>query len=317
MGGSRSIFGSSTQTMKVQFPTDEDGYTGRECPECERFFQLVFGTGIQESIPCYCPYCGHRAAQQDFLTPNQLRLVRSHVARYAVDEIHNALKGLEFDIKPPRGGFGIGLSLKVKRPRRIPLHRYQEPALETPVECSQCTLKYKVYGLYGHCPDCGRHNALQIFETDLDLVLRMLEAARTQPQEFQKKQVESALKDCVASFDAFGRELCSRHAARAVKPAKAEKISFQNLAGAQTNLQQQFSMDLAAGLSSAEWDEAVKAFQKRHVFAHKRGVVDQGYVDKSGDATVTVGHLMPLEEGEVVELVRILRLLANHLSASF
>jgi hypothetical protein len=189
--------------------------------------------------------------------------------------------------------------------------------LETPVECGHCTLRYKVYGLYGHCPDCGRHNALQIFETDLDMVLRMLDAARTQPAELQKKLVENALEDCISNFDAFGRELCSRHSARAVNPAKAEKISFQNLAGAQANLQQQFSIDFAAGLPPAEWDAAVKAFQKRHVFAHKRGVVDQDYIDKTRDTSVTLGHLMPLEEAEIIELLRLLRPLASHLASSF
>jgi hypothetical protein len=41
---------------------------------------------------------------------------------------------------------------------------------------------------------------------------------------------------------------------------KAKAISFQNLAGAQKNVQQLFGIDFAAGLSASEWLSEVLMF---------------------------------------------------------
>ena len=129
-------------SFAIQIPTDDEGFTGREClnPECEGYFKVVFGTGLKgDALPCHCPYCGHTAQHDEFWTQEQIQYLRSVALRTVSDALRKDLKALEFDHKP-RGAFGIGFSMKVEFGRPIPIHRYREPQLETVVTCSDCTL---------------------------------------------------------------------------------------------------------------------------------------------------------------------------------
>jgi hypothetical protein len=292
--------------FKVSLPTDESGYLGRECPNagCKGYFKIVPGTGLSGLTDCHCPYCGHTAAQSEFATPDQIKYAKSIAVREITDAAVKDLKSLEFDIRP-KGAFGVGLSMKVKPGRQHPIHRYREKALETHVECAGCTLKYAVFGVFAYCPDCRQHNSLQILGKNLELVAKMLDMTATADAEVAERLIGNALEDCVSAFDGFAREICRVHAAKSCDPAKAEKVSFQNLEGAKRNLTGLFGFDLAADLTVEEWKAAVRGFQKRHLLSHKMGVVDGEYVRKSGDTEGVVGRKINVDAEEVRELVRI------------
>ena len=147
----------------------------------------------------------------------------------------------------------------------------------------QLHIALRGYGVFAFCPDCGLHNSLQILSKNLELAVKMLDMAATAEADLASRLIENALEDCVSAFDGFGREVCRVHARKSTDPAKAEKISFQNLEGARQNLSVLFNIDLAAGLASDEWKAAVQGFQKRHLFAHKMGVVDEEYIRRTGD----------------------------------
>ena len=90
--------------------TDENGYLGRQCPraECLGYFKVTPGTGIFGDPHCYCPYCGHKAEQDQFFTDEQIEYAKSVVINRVTSALLKDLKALEFDHKP-RGGFGIGI----------------------------------------------------------------------------------------------------------------------------------------------------------------------------------------------------------------
>ena len=52
--------------FSVNIEADEAGYTGRECPKCEKYFKIKFGTGLPEATECHCPYCNHIGPQDEF-----------------------------------------------------------------------------------------------------------------------------------------------------------------------------------------------------------------------------------------------------------
>lgn len=300
-------------SISIHIPTDEDGFTGRECPnpDCLGYFKVEFGTGLQgEGLPCHCPYCGCTASHDQFWTKEQIEYAQSVALRTVTDALHKDLKSLEFDHKP-RGAFGIGFSLKVKPGPLPPIHRYREPRLETEVVCGGCTLHYAVYGVFAFCPDCGQHNSLQILIKNLELAVKMLDIAVAAEPDLAIHLVENALEDCVSAFDGFGREICSLFAAKAVNSAKAERVSFQNLDGARRSLSDLFNIDLAGRLVEDEWKTAVQGFQKRHLLAHKMGVVDEEYVRRTDDIRAVVGRKVVISADEVRELVRILSALAQ------
>ena len=306
-------------SISIPIPADENGFTGRECPQpdCEGYFKFEFGTGLKgEGLPCHCPYCGHAAGHDQFWTKAQFEYAESVAMRKITNALHKDLKKLEFDHKP-KGAFGIGISMKVKPGRPTPIHYYREEQLETEVVCDNCTLRYSVYGVFAFCPDCGQHNSPQILDKNLEVVAKMLDLATGAEKSLAEKLIENALEDCVSAFDGFGRELCRVHANRARDPARAEKMRFQNLEGARTAYLDLFGIDLSADLGPEEWRAAVTAFQKRHLVAHKLGVVDQDYITKTGDARAVVGRKIVIGADEVKELSSIINRLAPRISASF
>ena len=303
--------------ISVSIPADEHCFTGRECPQpdCEGYFKIELGTGLKgDGLPCHCPYCGHAAGHDQFWTKEQIEYATSVAMRKITDAIHKDLKKLEFDHKP-EGAFGIGISMKVETGRQPPIHYYREKQLETEVVCTNCTLRYSVYGVFAFCPDCGQHNSIQILDKNLEVVQKMLEMATREENILAEKLIENAVEDCVSAFDGFGRELCLVHANKAWAPDKAKKMNFQNLEGARKGFLDLFGIDLSTTVEPEQWRAAAMAFQKRHLIAHKLSVVDQDYVTKTGDSRAVVGRKIVIDAGEVKGLVRIINTLALRMAA--
>ena len=305
-------------SISVKIDPDGDGFTGRECPnsECEGYFKVEFGTGIQkENLPCICPYCGHTASHDSFWTTEQIEYAKSVAFRKINEAVRKDLKKLEFDHKP-KGEFGIGFSMKLQPGPGVPLHYYREKDLETEIVCSNCTLRYSVYGVFAFCPDCKEHNSLQILNKNLTLVEKMLALAEKSEDEISKYLIENALEDCVSTFDGFGRALIHIQCGKASDPKKTEKISFQNLDSANKNLVAVFGIDLSSGLTTDEWENARRGFQKRHLLAHKMGVIDEDYVKRTEDTSAIPGRKITIAGSEVRQLTAILQKLSRYLADS-
>ena len=305
--------------ISIPIKPDEDGFTGRECPQsdCEGYFKIELGTGLEgEGLPCHCPYCGHTEAHDYFWTREQIEYVKSVAMREFTDAIRRDLKKMEFNQKP-KGPFGFGLSLTFKPGSPVPIRHYREKQLETEVVCADCTLRYSVYGVFGFCPDCGQHNSLQILDKNIELVAKMVDLAEGTGKDISRGLIENGLEDCVSVFDGFGRELCRVYAKEATNRAIVERISFQNLEGAKRNLQDAFGIDLSSEVTAYEWRSLVRAFQKRHLIAHKMGVVDQDYLAKATDSEAVVGRRIQVLPEEVRDLVQLVGKVARGLSVAF
>ncbi len=294
-------------SILVLIPADKNGFTGRKCPQpdCEEYFKIEFGTGRKgEGLPCHCPYCGYTAEHDQFRTKEQKKYAMSVGMREIIDT-------------KPEDAFGMGISMKMKPGRPTPIYYYREKQLETEVVCANCTLRYSVYGVFAICPDCRQHNSIQILDKNLEVVGKMLEMATREEKVLAEKLIENALEDCVSAFDGFGRELCLVHAHKARNPTKAEKISFQNLEGARESVLDLFEIDMSTVVTAEEWQAAVMAIQKRHLISHNQGVVDQKYLDKTGDTRAVAGRKIGIDTDEVKELARIISTFAPRISASF
>jgi hypothetical protein len=281
--------------LSIPIRVDEYGYLGRECPNphCEEYFKITPGTGIKGPAPCYCPYCGHKGDSQTFWTKQQIEYAKSVATGKVVEAVRTDLKALEFEHKP-RGPFGIGISMKLKPGAPIPIRWYREKNLETEIICDNCTLRYAIYGVFGWCPDCGVHNSLQILGKNLDLARKKLALVASVEQELSEPLLADALAGVVSAFDGFGRQLCSEG---------ETKPSFQNLDGGRKRVQQAYNFDMADCLNGDEWLSACRSFQKRHLLAHKMGVVDEEYVLKTSDPAAVVGRKIMLATDEVATLI--------------
>lgn len=300
--------------FSISLPPDNDGFVGRECPEpeCEGYFKIQPGTGLKgENLPCHCPYCGHTDSPKQFFTKAQIEYAKSVVLREVTGAIIKDLKSLELDHRP-RGGFGIGISMKASG-RPTPLCHYREKKLETEVVCDRCTLRYTIYGVFGFCPDCAVHNSLQILNKNLELILKLLAVAEAQEPQVTQHLVENALEDCVSAFDGFGREACRVFASKAVKPDKAAEIRFQNIAAARDRVSEQFGFDFSAATDPDGWIHVLCAFQKRHLLAHKMGVIDKDYLSATGESPSLLGRKAAITADEARLIVGHLRILGAEL----
>ena len=301
-------------TYSVSIDPDSEGYLGRECPACEKYFKVVPGTGIdgEGEIPCVCPYCGTSAPSDHFWTKAQLEYAESVAFSQVVGELDKMLKRLER--KPdPKAFISIGIKVEGKP---VPIVYYRELDLEQRLTCDNCTLQYAIYGVFGFCPDCGVHNSQQILVNNLSLTDQLLALAENTEPEIGRKLAESALADSIAAFDGFGREIAAVHSGPASKPKQAASISFQNLKRASEQVEELFGIDLSAPLDLTQWEHVNRCFQKRHVFAHKMGVADQHYVDRSGDDPSLVGRRLSVSPDEIRQLNASLSEIATRFASS-
>jgi hypothetical protein len=303
--------------VTVKFQNDDEGFFGRECPDekCLGYFKIELGTGLSgDDLPCHCPYCGHIGTHDTFWTQDQLELTKSAAMREVQKYLNKEMPKI-FKSPPKRKGDLISISWEYKPGRPIPLHRYSEKELETIIVCSECGLRYAVYGVFGFCPDCGTHNSLQIFHTNLDLAEKEIELAALQEGALHDQLIADALENGVSSFDAFGRELLRLNAEKADKDIS--KISCQNIERLNDRLNQIFGIDMKAMLNNGEWQLLTVGFQKRHIITHKSGVVDRNYVEATHSSTALINHKVQLTSDEVSEVLFILRKLGTSLSGAF
>lgn len=294
--------------MKIPFQPDEDGYLGRECPDCKSYFKVIVDDRFDRDPSLQCPHCGHKGDLPDFLTKEQENYALSVGFNQIFGNIINDLRKSEFSYQ----GGGIEVSLKFEG-TPPPIQHYREKRLETRVVCQKCNLHYSIYGVFAFCPSCGSHNSQQILEKNLDLTTRQLDLAKTVEADLAEYLIGDALENVVSTFDGFGHEVCTVFADKTTTPTKAAKTGFQNLHRAKTDVQKHFGFDIAASLTPAEWEEAIRGFQKRHLLAHKSGVIDDDYIAKANDPSAIKGRKVSIKADEIVALIDIVRKLGAHI----
>jgi hypothetical protein len=71
--------------------------------------------------------------------------------------------------------------------------------------------------------------------------------------------------------------------------------------------------DYSEWLSANELESMNTMFQRRHLIEHNNGIVDQRYIDKSGDTTYSVGRRIIVKEADAYRLLDILSKLGQGL----
>ena len=290
----------SKHTFHITIPKDEDGFIGRECLECKRYFKLKPGTGLPTQY-CHCPYCKYEGNQNTFWTQNQLDYAQSIGKKMAyeklipsmLDNFTNSLKKFE---SSTRGGF---LQIKVNTTRTIPffpIKYYNESELETLLTCDSCKLEFAIYGVFSRCPDCSQLNAFSIFKKSIEVSKKQIDlfGQFANDKEVELANLKFILSNAISAFDGLGKELRKKIIGKF--PEKPKNL-FQNIDELEKVLLQNFSLDIKTKLSNFTFLRQM--FQVRHVFEHNMGVVDTDLVQKIPSLNYLLDRKYPLTLQEV------------------
>lgn len=299
---------SVERTIRVSLPTDENGLTGRQCPSCGDYFKLRFGTGLPISTST-CPYCRHTADSGDFLTDDQREYVLSVVKRQVVAPmLEDFQRSLRRIAHTSQRSF-IQISVRTS-PISFPLYRYRERDVETQVTCDGCGLEFAIFGVFAGCPDCGHLNAWVVFEKSLTVAakrLRLIESLGSDDPEMREALLRDTLISACAAFDGLGKALRERYPK--IFPAQPTNL-FQNIEALSQVLQGALDRTVADLIGADRAEFLRKMLQVRHLCEHNMGVVDAKFVTKVPALACLKGRKYPLQQGEVEELLSVLKITA-------
>lgn len=310
-------FKMDNYTYSVKISPDKEGYTGRECPECENYFKVKGGTGLP-TTSCICPYCKHTAESNHFFTKEQIEYAQSVALNQMCDEavtpmlkkFQKSLQSISF-----KSDF---ISLDVKTgplPKfNVETRYYSEKDLETKITCDNCGLEFVIYGVFANCPDCGKLNALIILKETLSLAKRKINIFKTANDEIIKIEILiDVLGNCVSAFDAFGKAIISE---KPMLYRSNTRNLFQKITLLSEDLKSFQNIDLELLLGKEILDFIKKMFQVRHIYEHNMGVIDKDFIKRIPGYDEMMGRKYNLKQEEVLDLIKYILLIGEQIEAT-
>lgn len=290
----------------TMLPTDEEGLYGRRCPNCGSYFRA------SHPFTRHCPYCDATAKEIAFFTDSQREFIRRQF-----DAIVRAMEGADRDT-------AINFDAQIAAPTREGAWVYSEEKQQTLFKCSSCRTEFDVLGLYVRCPQCAKRTAREVIERKLSDLSTDFEADAANIPKEQREQRQRRWRHyvpgCVAEFEALGRDVAvvlSRLPGVPSRRAAIASLSFQNVTSAAAKLHEWIGFDIFQGLSDSDKAFLHRMFNRRHLFAHCGGKVDQEYLDSTGDTTVRLHQIIDVDSKEVRRLINLVKHVALNLLDGF
>lgn len=310
-------------------PLDDDGYWDRLCPgpNCGAEFKVLF-RDWRDKVPeetAFCPVCRHSASPSDFNTPAQSEYIRQTALRYVQQSVSEAFQKTVRSQRPARRGL-ISLTLTYKpAPPIVALPPDVAESLRQKFTCEACGCRYAAVGAAFFCPACGHNSAISTFHDTVSTVRSAIASlpqlrdtlAATSDTDTAERTVLSLVEDClgrgVAAFQRLAEALVHRLPDAAASGLR--RNVFQNLEQGSQLWRQHTGQSYEDILDAGEMADLIKLFQQRHLLAHTGGIVDAGYVQKSGDSSYAVGQRLVIQPAHVLRLFELLEKLAVGLRA--
>jgi uncharacterized Zn finger protein (UPF0148 family) len=311
-----------TREVSVPIETDAEGYFDKECPSepCLFLFKVHSDdwSQIVRDEEVFCPSCRHAAPANSWYTSAQLEAAKE----YAIGQITNSLnKAMRADAaaskrRQNRNSF-ISITLDVKGGRDavlVPVAAAEPMRLRT--TCEQCKCRYSYIGAAYFCPSCGVNSARHTFSQTMKAIRTAAEMGDTlkkslEPDEAEvmtRTLLEKAMQDTVMSFQRLCEQLYERHAQKT-----ARRNAFQNLESGSALWSSEIGVDYLSMVGQNKLGQLKVYFQQRHLLAHQQGVVDQDYIDRSGDTAYVIGQRLVIKGTHVREFADLVEELANEL----
>lgn len=314
-------------TFHVPIPLDEDGFVDRECPapECGRVFKVLSSDCEKStSLAMYCPFCRWEDEPPNFTTTEQQDYLQGELEAKMAEQVQEILGGFAKHVNR-RNNRRSPISIKVSTkfadiPVPVPPEALKSMTLR--IGCEQCGCTYAVIGAGFFCPLCGANSARHTFRQSVAKsrtaikIARQLEGVLDDPDavsEGSRSLLESQMGDLVTAFQRYAG---ATYPLLPATPSQGrDRNLFQRLDDASTKWVQAGGRAFNVILSLEEWTDIKRYFQQRHLFAHAEGIVDQEYLDKSGDSTYRIGQRLSVTESQIARMVALVEKLGLGLAA--
>ena len=318
------------QGVEIPIPLDEDGYLDRGCPheECRSEFKVFLDDWDKKvrDEEVFCPICGHAEKADQWFTKEQDEHLLQVAMRESMKAFDNAMSEMFQDInhQQPRGGF-ISVSMNYipgTPPIVMPLEA-AELMLQRYV-CEKCGCRYAAIGAAFFCPACGHNSARSMFEDTMQTIQKTVEKLdafqATLEKTFDRDTAASTIRQIlegnlvkiVASFQRFAEATFA-----ALPQAANQKLPrnvFQRLDESSQLWEDAIGKRYEAMLSPPEWAQLKRLFQQRHLLEHQEGVVDDQYLQKSGDTTYRTGQRLVTKPDFVLSCCKLASKLASEMN---
>lgn len=312
--------------IPITIHSDEKGYFDRECPNenCLYTFKINMQDWKEKvsDDEVHCPMCGHIDTADKWWTQEQLESMQEIAASYAMSMITKELdKAFGKLARSTRNNKFLKITYKPSKKitfQNNPIGQSEE--WETDITCEKCGTRYSVIGSAYFCPCCGHNSAVSAFNESTDSIEKMLKSlpemkqlltesyGRDKAETMCRGLLESSLGDIVSAFQKFASchyDKLTGEISRVNDFQIVEKGSqlFKDAAG----------KGYEEWLSDKELHDMNMFFQRRHLIEHNNGMVDQKYVDKSGDNSYVIGQRLVVKESDAYALLAIIKKLAKGL----
>lgn len=285
----------------VFIASDNTGLFGHQCTPCNAYWR---SDGASSRWRMTCPYCGGQGMAHLFLTEGQRAYVSEYCRLYeqAIYADQDGTYVVDMDT-------AVDAALKgLKRPKFY----YSETSQQNRYQCKACNSYQDILGVYGYCSNCMTANGVQMLQDKIDVVRERLKTTGA---------AANGLRDAVSDYDACGRWYAKKLTTDIplTKRRKGEMngLAFHNLKKSATAMKDAFDIDVLRGMKQAETEFVNRMFCRRHVHEHNAGVVDQKYLEDSGDTTVPPGQALREQPGEVMRATEAIMQMARNLHAGF
>ena len=309
--------------IPITIHSDEKGYFDRECPNenCLYTFKINMQDWKEKvsDDEVHCPMCGHIDTADKWWTQEQLESMQEIAASYAMSMITKELdKAFGKLARSTRNNKFLKITYKPSKKitfQNNPIGQSEE--WESDITCEKCGTRYSVIGSAYFCPCCGHNSAVSAFNESTDSIEKMLKSlpemkqlltesyGRDKAETMCRGLLESTLGDIVSSFQKFA----SCHYDKLT--GEISRVNdFQIVEKGSQLFKDATGKGYEEWLSDKELHDMNMFFQRRHLIEHNNGMVDQKYVDKSGDNSYVIGQRLVVKESDAYALLAIIKKLA-------
>ena len=282
----------------VFIASDSEGKFGFQCPSCGQYWRARGGVSM-------CPYCGLRSDRHEFLSGAQRVYVQLYCEKLneALSTADDGAHVIDMDAVADAAGKDIAK----------PPSYYAEQSQQKQFDCTACGEFNDILGRFAYCSICGTRNDLSELENSIIPAIRADLNLGGVPSD--------SLKDIGSAFDTFvGQytgQLIQNRPMRSSRRVRLRKMRFHDLAATRRELLAGFDIDICEGLTNEEIAVATRSFQRRHVYEHNGGEVDERYLRDSGDASVRLKQTIRETQSGVHEFANLALRMARNLHCGF